>query len=125
MDLFAVQRIASWKDQGYQNQPDHENFRQLLQAPMDDAQVYLPFIVRGGWNRFCGGAWVERTVEFFFSISKCHWRKMTLYFENSSGMFLPCFIPQIKITKGSEMSSLHQIPCPCKLAKNCYLKQAS
>eukprot|EP00939_MAST-03C_sp_MAST-3C-sp1_P003211 g3211.t1 len=30
--------IASWRDQGYHKKPDHENFRQLLQAPIDDAQ---------------------------------------------------------------------------------------
>ena len=36
---MPLQRIASWKDQGFQDLPDHENFRQLLQAPVDDAQV--------------------------------------------------------------------------------------
>ncbi len=35
----CAQRIWSWRKQGYQDLPDHENFRQLLQAPVDDAQV--------------------------------------------------------------------------------------
>ena len=33
------QTIDAWQKAGYQNMPDHENFRQLLQAPIDDAQV--------------------------------------------------------------------------------------
>ena len=33
--------IAAWKKLGYQNQPEYENFAQLLQAPIDDAQEIL------------------------------------------------------------------------------------
>ncbi|XP_065829274.1 protein transport protein Sec23A-like [Oscarella lobularis] len=39
--IFHGETIASWRNQGFQNQPDHENFRQLLQAPIDDAQEIL------------------------------------------------------------------------------------
>ena len=35
------QTIDAWNKAGYQDLPDHENFRQLLQAPVDDAQVYI------------------------------------------------------------------------------------
>lgn len=34
------QTVDEWKKAGYHNMPDHENFRQLLQAPIDDSQVY-------------------------------------------------------------------------------------
>ena len=30
--------IASWRDQGYHKKPGHENFKKLLQQPIDDAQ---------------------------------------------------------------------------------------
>ena len=39
--VFHGETIASWRDQGYQDQPDHENFRNLLQAPKDDAQSVM------------------------------------------------------------------------------------
>jgi len=39
--IFHGETIAAWKKQGYQNMADHENFRQLLQAPIDDAQEIL------------------------------------------------------------------------------------
>ncbi len=35
------QTVVAWRKQGYHNLPDHENFRQLLQAPVDDAQEIL------------------------------------------------------------------------------------
>ena len=38
-DDHIIQTIDAWKKAGYQDLPDHENFRQLLQAPVDDAQV--------------------------------------------------------------------------------------
>ena len=34
-----LQTIDAWQKAGYQDLPDHVNFRQLLQAPVDDAQV--------------------------------------------------------------------------------------
>jgi len=39
--VFHGETISSWRDQGYQDQPDHENFRNLLQAPKDDAQALM------------------------------------------------------------------------------------
>lgn len=43
MLLFCVwnQTIAQWKAQGYQDLPEYENLKQLLQAPLDDAQEIL------------------------------------------------------------------------------------
>lgn len=39
--VFHGETIASWRDQGYQNQAEHENFRHLLQAPREDAQALM------------------------------------------------------------------------------------
>jgi protein transport protein SEC23 len=39
--VFSGESIASWRNQGYQNDPQHENFRQLLSAPKDDAQAIM------------------------------------------------------------------------------------
>ncbi|GIY89428.1 protein transport protein Sec23A [Caerostris extrusa] len=39
--IFHGETIAQWRKAGYQNSPEHENFRQLLQAPVDDAQEIL------------------------------------------------------------------------------------
>ena len=39
LSYICVQTIDAWKKQGYQNNPGYENFKQLLQAPIDDAQV--------------------------------------------------------------------------------------
>ncbi|KAK8779912.1 hypothetical protein V5799_018746 [Amblyomma americanum] len=39
--IFHGETIAQWRKAGYQNSPEHENFRQLLQAPEDDAQEIL------------------------------------------------------------------------------------
>ena len=36
---LSAQTIDAWRKQGFQDLPDHENFRQLLHAPVDDAQV--------------------------------------------------------------------------------------
>ena len=33
--------IASWREQGYQDQPEHSAFRNLLQAPKDDAILIM------------------------------------------------------------------------------------
>jgi protein transport protein SEC23 len=35
--IFHGETIAQWRKQRYQEQPQHENFRLLLQAPRDDA----------------------------------------------------------------------------------------
>lgn len=39
--IFHGETIAQWRKAGYHNSPEHENFRQLLQAPEDDAQEIL------------------------------------------------------------------------------------
>lgn len=36
-----LQTIAQWRNLKYQDMPEYENFRQLLQAPVDDAQEIL------------------------------------------------------------------------------------
>lgn len=35
------QTIAQWQKAGYQDMPEYENFKHLLQAPLDDAQEIL------------------------------------------------------------------------------------
>ena len=37
----CLQTIAQWRKAGYQEKPEYENFKQLLQAPVDDAQEIL------------------------------------------------------------------------------------
>lgn len=37
----AVQTVAQWRKAGYQEMPEYENFKHLLQAPVDDAQELL------------------------------------------------------------------------------------
>jgi len=39
--VFAGETIANWRKQGYHEQPGHENFRDLLIAPKEDASVIL------------------------------------------------------------------------------------
>uniref|UniRef100_A0A8C4QA56 Protein transport protein SEC23 n=1 Tax=Eptatretus burgeri TaxID=7764 RepID=A0A8C4QA56_EPTBU len=39
--IYHGEVIAQWSKAGYQELPEHENFRQLLQAPVDDAQEIL------------------------------------------------------------------------------------
>ncbi|XP_033101131.1 protein transport protein Sec23A-like isoform X1 [Anneissia japonica] len=39
--IFHGETIDSWYKAKYQDQPGHENFKQLLQAPIDDAQEIL------------------------------------------------------------------------------------
>lgn len=39
--VFHGEQIAAWKQQGYQDQPDHAHFRDLLQAPQADAQMIM------------------------------------------------------------------------------------
>ena len=38
---FSSQTIASWRKEGYQNLPEYDNFKQLLAAPVSDAQEIL------------------------------------------------------------------------------------
>lgn len=39
--LLLFQTVAQWRALKYQDMPEYENFRQLLQAPVDDAQDIL------------------------------------------------------------------------------------
>jgi len=39
--IFHGMTIAQWRNAGYQNQPEHEAFSQLLQAPRDEADSIL------------------------------------------------------------------------------------
>ena len=39
--LFLPQTIAQWRKARYQEMAEYENFKQLLQAPLDDAQEIL------------------------------------------------------------------------------------
>ncbi|XP_061338676.1 protein transport protein SEC23 E-like isoform X1 [Gastrolobium bilobum] len=39
--VFHGMTIAQWRNLGYQNQPEHQAFAQLLRAPHDDAQMII------------------------------------------------------------------------------------
>ncbi|KAJ8774373.1 hypothetical protein K2173_011622 [Erythroxylum novogranatense] len=39
--VFHGMTIAQWRNMGYQNQPEHQAFAQLLQAPQDDAAMII------------------------------------------------------------------------------------
>lgn len=39
--IFHGMTIAQWRNMGYQNQPEHQAFAQLLQAPQDDAKLII------------------------------------------------------------------------------------
>ncbi|KAB2623244.1 transport protein SEC23-like [Pyrus ussuriensis x Pyrus communis] len=39
--IFHGMTIAQWRNMGYQNQPEHQAFAQLLQAPQDDTQLIV------------------------------------------------------------------------------------
>ncbi|KAF2298150.1 hypothetical protein GH714_015655 [Hevea brasiliensis] len=39
--IFHGMTIAQWRNMGYQNQPEHQAFAHLLQAPQDDAQMII------------------------------------------------------------------------------------
>ncbi|KAJ0806758.1 putative protein transport protein Sec23 [Helianthus annuus] len=39
--IFHGMTIAQWRNMGYQNQPEHQAFAQLLQAPHDDAEIII------------------------------------------------------------------------------------
>lgn len=39
--VFHGETIAAWKQQGYQHQEEHVNFRNLLEAPQHDAQMIM------------------------------------------------------------------------------------
>ncbi|KAF5736623.1 protein transport protein SEC23-like [Tripterygium wilfordii] len=39
--IFHGMTIAQWRNMGYQNQPEHQAFAQLLEAPQDDAKMII------------------------------------------------------------------------------------
>ncbi|KAF4101968.1 hypothetical protein G5714_016768 [Onychostoma macrolepis] len=39
--IFHGETVSQWRKAGYQDMPEYENFRHLLQAPVDDAQELL------------------------------------------------------------------------------------
>uniref|UniRef100_A0A665ULS6 Protein transport protein SEC23 n=1 Tax=Echeneis naucrates TaxID=173247 RepID=A0A665ULS6_ECHNA len=39
--IYHGETVAQWRKSGYQEMPEYENFRHLLQAPVDDAQELL------------------------------------------------------------------------------------
>ncbi|GAB2267205.1 Protein transport protein S23 E [Dionaea muscipula] len=39
--IFHGMTVAQWRNMGYQNEPEHKLFAQLLQAPHDEAQVII------------------------------------------------------------------------------------
>lgn len=39
--LVSLQTVAQWRKAGYQDMAEYENFKHLLQAPVDDAQELL------------------------------------------------------------------------------------
>lgn len=41
LSLSIHQTVSQWRKAGYQELPEYENFRHLLQAPVDDAQEIL------------------------------------------------------------------------------------
>lgn len=70
--IYHGETIAQWLKAGYQDLPEYENFKQLLQAPIGDASEILQ-------NRFpmpryivteAGGSQVK-TILHFCSIPRC------------------------------------------------------
>lgn len=47
--IFHGETIAQWRKAGYQEQEGYENFKELLEGPVHDAQVCGP---SGGISRF-------------------------------------------------------------------------
>jgi protein transport protein SEC23 len=39
--IWKGETIVAWEKAGYQEDPSYENFKNLLQAPIDDAKVKL------------------------------------------------------------------------------------
>jgi hypothetical protein len=46
--IFHGELVAQWRKQGYQDQEGYENFKELLETPVADAQVITSSIVRLG-----------------------------------------------------------------------------
>jgi len=41
--LFHGEKISSWRDQGYGDSEEHSNFKELLNAPQNDAQMIMGY----------------------------------------------------------------------------------
>lgn len=41
--IFHGEQVAQWRKQGYQEQEGYENFKELLEVPVADAQVMIPY----------------------------------------------------------------------------------
>jgi protein transport protein SEC23 len=39
--MYGYLLPTAWKDAGYQNQEEHTNFKNLLEAPQNDAQIIM------------------------------------------------------------------------------------
>ena len=44
--IFHGELVAQWRKQGYQDQEGYENFKELLELPVADAQVNFQFFSR-------------------------------------------------------------------------------
>lgn len=91
--LVSLQTIALWRKQGYQNQPEYENFKQLLQAPVDDAQEILQtrFPMPRYIDTEAGGSQVSYG---FIHWKLIHWK------------WIPSTIPNAVAEKDLEISAL-------------------
>ena len=54
--IFHGETIAQWRAAGYQHQPEYANFKQLLEAPVADAQEVGSLQTRTFCHTFCAGA---------------------------------------------------------------------
>ena len=54
--IFHGETIAQWRAAGYQHQPEYANFKQLLEAPVADAQEVGSLQTRTFCHAFCAGA---------------------------------------------------------------------
>jgi protein transport protein SEC23 len=51
--IFHGEQVAQWRKQGYQDQEGYENFKELLETPVADAQVICLFTkIYAGFIRF-------------------------------------------------------------------------
>ena len=54
--IFHGETIAQWRAAGYQHQPEYANFKQLLEAPVADAQEVWSLQMRTFCHASCAGA---------------------------------------------------------------------
>lgn len=67
----VLQTVAQWRKAGYQEMPEYENFKHLLQAPVDDAQELLH--TRFPMPRYIdtehGGSQVRHTASCYYCVT--------------------------------------------------------